>query len=244
MRNKEILTVMAYFKNKEDSKVGAYFVRETYYLKLKRFGLNVNFLPPLWNEGLVDEINEMYDKSHGILLMGGSDVNPIVYGSEMHKETKVKEPERDMLEINLVKKALAEKKPLLGICRGCQIIAVASGGTLYQHIPELTNLKHGVSEDLGYDGLLSEDNYHEVFIERNSRIFDILGTDKVKINTGHHQAVKTLGENFMVSGKTADGIVEIIEAKDLNHFCFGFQGHIEAMNDITDKVFEAFVQSL
>lgn len=238
MENKKIILVtFAYIKTKEDALIGLYATRETYVKKILKYGGIPIFLPPILDKDLIDLY---FNQSDGILVPGGSDISPKMYNENKHPETKIKEKERDEVEFYLIQKALKNKKPLLGICRGCQMIGIVSGGKLNQHIPDVSSLNHTVSEEKGYDELFTQEK-HEVRIDRSSKVYKILQTEKIKLNTAHHQSLISVGKDFEIVGKTEDGITEIIEHKDSNYFCFGFQSHIEAMEGVTDKIFEEFI---
>lgn len=228
---------------KDEDVVYTYATRETYVKKIIKFGGTPIFVPPIYQEDLLDYY---YSKSNGILLQGGSDINPEMYNETIQEFTKPKELDRDKVELYLVQRAITDKKPVLGICRGCQMLGIASGGKLVQDIPSIQNtLKHTVSDERGYNELFDADNKHEVYIQKDSRIYDMLGVEKIFLNTAHHQFVKSVGPNFRIVGKTIDGVTEIIEHVDKNYFCFGFQSHIEAMdNEILDTIFLKFIECM
>ena len=143
----------------------------------------------------------------------------------------------------MLKKILRDRKPFLGICRGCQALAIASGGTLHQHLPDL-KLKENHGTRI-YAELFAKDNGHEIFIDPKSKTRRILKTVSLKVNSAHHQAVKTTGADFAVSARSKEGIAEIIEHRDTNYFCFGIQCHLEAMrNSKLDRLFAKFAKAI
>ncbi len=113
-------------------------------------------------------IAEIYDDCSGILLMGGKDVNPEVYTSKSHIETNPGSRAQTDMEIKLIQKSLIDKKPLLGICRGYQLMAVSTGESLYQHIPDIESEEKHNATDNKYDSLLF-DPKHKVFIDENTK---------------------------------------------------------------------------
>lgn len=206
-------------------------VRETYIKKILKYGLMPIFVSSLLPK---EAIEELYKEAGGILFMGGTDVSPEFYGGTPDPETQVNEPARDNLEIFLCRLALKDKKPILGICRGAQLLAVASGGKLIQNIPDITQEIHkGTYEGLSLPA-------HPVRIEDGSRAKDIIGKDEVMANSAHHQAVSDPGADLVVVGRTPAGIVEVIEHKDRNYFCFGIQSHPEAEDGPFEPFFKTF----
>lgn len=243
METKKIVLIPAsLLKLKKDTQVPLHVVRDTFLKKIIKFGGFPLILPTVFNKTLIDTY---YELCGGILFTGGSDYDPSTYSEKLHAKTEINEPERDLVEQYIFKKALSEKKPILGVCRGAQGLAIASGGKLIQHIEDLgKDVKHGVSEEKGYDELFETQNLHLVKLTLNSRINNMLNEDEILLNTAHHQAIYSVGNDFKITGKTKDGITEIIEHIDPNYFCFGFQCHIEAMDGLTDRIFEEFIRAI
>jgi len=185
-------------------------------------------------------IDYVLQNANAILFAGGSDFDPKYYNQQKHEKTEVSDPERDEFEINLMQKAFENRIPVLGICRGAQCMTIASGGSLIQHIPDISTQKHDVEE---YDNLFDDTTHHLVKINTDTRIYDILKSDSIVLNTAHHQAVDKVGKDFRIAAFAEDGIIEIIEHIDQSYFCFGFQSHIEAMSGPTDAIFEKFIES-
>jgi putative glutamine amidotransferase len=199
-------------------------------------------ISPFTPQHMLKEITAEVD---GMLLMGGQDIDPKHYSQEKHPKTEIGNPERDVLEFSLIRRFIEERKPILGICRGCQMMAVASGGALHQHVPDLgTGEEHGLGEGVKYDDLVTS-HRHMVYLDKESAAFKIAGTDEVMTNTAHHQSVSRVGRDFKIVGKTKGGVVELIEHKDPEYFCFGIQSHPEAVSpSFFENFFAAFSQSL
>lgn len=212
----------------------AEMVRETYIKKVLKYGLLPIFVSELFSEDLV---KELYKEAGGVLFMGGTDVSPKFYGGKPGPVGEINEPERDNLEMFLCRLALKDKKPILGICRGVQLLAVVSGGKLIQNIPDVTVEVHGGT----YEGLSSQK--HPVKIDEGSRAKDIIGSSEIMANSAHHQAVLEPGEDLAVVGRTPAGIAEIIEHKDPDYFCFGLQSHPEAEDGPLEPFFAAFASA-
>ena len=159
-----------------------------------------------------DNPKDVVRRSQALMLTGGGDIDPAVYGEAPHETFQASEPGRDQYEIELVKAAMNEGLPILAICRGMQVLNVALGGTLVQDIPSMVNgaMHHATPS--------TEPRYtiaHEVWVSEGSRLdqlmCDKLESETCQVNSRHHQAVKTIAPGWEVSGTAPDGVVEAIE---------------------------------
>ncbi|AZR72319.1 hypothetical protein BBF96_02270 [Anoxybacter fermentans] len=170
-------------------------------------------------------IAEMVERVDGILLTGGVDVDPMLFGEEPHTEMGRIDPERDFFELHLAKIALEKNLPILGICRGCQVLNVAAGGTIVQDIPSFYGKdkvhKHKQTAPRWYPT-------HSVEIVKGSKLEAIFKTNKITVNSYHHQSVKEPAPGFIVSAKAKDGIIEAIEGIEYK-YALGIQWHPELM---------------
>lgn len=159
----------------------------------------------------------------GLLLAGGADVDPNHYGEDPLPRLGRITPERDLAELALARGALAAGLPILGICRGLQVLCVAAGGTLLQDIPSQVPgaLKHRQQAPLWY-------GTHDVIIEAGTRLARFLGDGPLRVNSFHHQAVDLLPPGFRAVATAPDGIIEGMEKGD-GPFALGVQWHPEAM---------------
>jgi putative glutamine amidotransferase len=197
-------------------------------------------LPPLGDEKAAASLVGSLD---GLLLSGGSDLDPGYYGEEPGTELGPTIPERDAFEMALVGLALRRGIPIFGICRGMQVLNVALGGTLYQDLPSQWDgdvLKHRQVTPKWQPS-------HEVEVRDGSYIAGVMGRDVVKVNSYHHQGVKDPADELVVTGRSADGVVEAVEARDLSErWLLGVQWHAEAMRGAgpqQESLFEAHVSA-
>jgi putative glutamine amidotransferase len=180
----------------------------------------------------------------GLLLTGGGDVQPSIYGAAPHATFDPAEPGRDEYEIELVRRAIEADLPILAICRGLQVLNVARGGTLIQHIPEEigTTVDHQVKEPrfaLAHDVWLTSNSLLDRTLRE--RLED---ADSCAVNSRHHQAPKDIGEGLAVSATAPDGVIEALEDPS-RRFCLGVQWHPENFWRTGEfrALFEAFVRA-
>ncbi len=191
-------------------------------------------LPP--DPELVADPDEVLDLLDGLMLAGGADVDPSSYGAERHPETVGTVPERDIFEITLARRAFERDIPLLGICRGMQLMNVALGGTLHQHLPEL----HGHEEHRRVPGSFDGSD-HDVRLKLGSLAARAAGEERHMCKSHHHQAVERVGAGLEVTGwAELDGLPEAIELPD-RRFALGVQWHPEA--DESSRLVAALVQA-
>ncbi len=169
------------------------------------------------------DIADIQKKFSAILLTGGGDIAVEKFNGKPHATISEVETDRDDLEIELVRLAYASKKPLLGICRGQQVMNVALGGDLYTHIASQYKqpLKHDWFPNIARDYAA-----HNIHIEKSSRLINILYGEELKVNSLHHQAIKNLAQSLTASAHAPDGIIEAVESQDHPYF-IGVQWHPE-----------------
>ncbi len=176
----------------------------------------------------------------GLLMTGGGDVEPALYGEERLPVCGEASPERDAMEFPLLKMALAKKMPVLAICRGMQVLCAAMGGTLYQDLPTQfsAEIRHSRMDR-------PADPIHPVKLLPGTKLSEIIGTDRLEVNTRHHQGAKKLPDCLIPSAVAPDGLVEGIELAD-HPFAVGVQWHPESMQaryPLHRKIFDAFVSA-
>ena len=162
----------------------------------------------------------MVDLYDGLLLPGGPDVDPLYFNEQPHMQIGITLSVKDEFEIALIKETIKQKKPIFGICRGLQILNVALGGSLYQDLPsQYENLQVQHSQQT-----LGHFPTHDVFITKDTKLAQLF-SEKVTVNSRHHQAIKKLSTQLIASAKASDGVIEAIESKELN--VFAVQWHPE-----------------
>jgi putative glutamine amidotransferase len=193
----------------------------SYVTAVQRAGGLAVMLPP--DEHLAEEPEEILGRIDGLVLAGGADVDPSSYGEERHPETVDTVPERDAFEIALTREAIERDMPVLGICRGMQMLNVVRGGTLLQHLPDL----FGHSEHRRVLGSF-EGAEHDVSLTEGSLAAAAAGEIVHVTRSHHHQGVDRIGDGLLVSGiSTMDGLPEAIELPERS-FVLGVQWHPEA----------------
>jgi putative glutamine amidotransferase len=203
----------------------------TYALAVQRAGGLALLLPA--DDTLAESPDELLDLLDGVVLAGGADVDPAAYGARPHPETTGTWEERDRFEIALGTRALERDLPLLGICRGMQMLNVICGGTLEQHLPD----RVGHEDHRHTPGTFSD---HEVRLEPGSLAARVVGAERSAVRSHHHQGVDELGEGLVVSGHAVkDDLVEAIELPD-RRFAVGVLWHPE--EDEQSKVIGALVE--
>jgi putative glutamine amidotransferase len=178
-----------------------------------------------------DGIEETLDALDGVVFSGGSDLDPASYGASAHEKTVGVRAERDSAELALLQAALARDMPVLAICRGSQVLNVARGGDLVQHLPDVV----GHERHKHTPGVFAD---HDVELEAGTRLGDVLGGDHGPVKSHHHQGFGRVGEGLRVAARADDGTVEAVEDPDAR-FALGVLWHPEAGEDM--KLFDALV---
>jgi putative glutamine amidotransferase len=204
----------------------------SYATAVQAAGAAALLLPP--DSAALEDAGPLLERIDGLILAGGSDVDPGGYGAEPHPETKGTCPERDRFELALLRGAMARGMPVLGICRGMQVLNVALGGTLDQHLPD----RIGHADHRHTPGVFGD---HEVRLEPGSLAARAAGAEQIAVKSHHHQGVERVGEGLEVTGHSFDD--EVIEAIELPHdsFTLGVLWHPE--EDTRSRVIAALVEA-
>lgn len=194
-------------------------------------------LPLVQNNSCIEDFLSLID---GLLLSGGVDVDPYHYGEEPRPKLGKIDVGKDHVEMSLITKAMEIDLPILGICRGIQVLNVAAGGTLYQDISmgADTVLKHRQDAPGSYAT-------HAIDVQEGSRLLDILGQPTIRVNSFHHQTVSKAAPGFTISAVARDGIIEGIESTH-HSFVIGVQFHPESMwqnNPVIAGLFVTFAEA-
>jgi putative glutamine amidotransferase len=212
----------------------AVLLPHNYVQAVQRAGGLALMIPP--DPDLAGEPQQVLDLIDGLLLAGGADIDPSCYGQKAHPETVDTVPERDVFEIALARAAIERDIPVLGICRGMQLINVACGGTLVQHLPERVGHKEHRRVLGSFDG-----SDHDVVLAEGSLAAGAAGEVAHATKSHHHQGVDRLGQSLIVSGVSSlDDLPEAVELRN-RRFVLGVQWHPEA--DPASNVVGAFVEA-
>jgi putative glutamine amidotransferase len=187
-------------------------------------------------------LRALYDRLDGVLLAGGVDMDPCTFGDPPHPKLGRTDPARDAVEIALARWAVDDRKPILGLCRGLQVMNVALGGTLFQDIEAQVPgaLKHDYFPTAGFERDYAA---HPVAIADGSRLAAAFGAPDVTVNSMHHQAVREVAPALHVSARAPDGLIEAVES-GTDHFLVGVQWHpemFEQSDPRTRRLFRDFI---
>jgi len=232
------------FESKSDSKI---FLRPRYINSIMQCAENAGIhdimpviLPVTKSESAIEACALEFD---GFVFTGGDDIDPKLYGEPQIKECGAIEAERDIFELSLLQRLIRLKKPVLGICRGIQIMNVALGGTLWQDIVSqyspvcVSAMPYAHCQTVG-NGIPSHKVEVSGFLRR------ILGCETINTNSYHHQSVKTLGDGLIQAAKSGDGLTEALEHETLP-FYKAVQWHPEINPDwVSQRLFESFISAI
>jgi putative glutamine amidotransferase len=219
----------------------SWVMNQRYYRALESVGALPWMLPLFEDE---DTLRLMYDRLDGIFLAGGVDLDPASYGADVDELCGRTDPPRDRVEILLAQWAAADGKPLLGVCRGMQIMNVAAGGTLVQ---DCTAYVSGADKHDYFptEGHARDYLAHDVELAPDSRLAAAFGATRVAVNSMHHQVIDRLGTGLVISAHADDGIIEAIETTGDDYFV-GVQWHPEMLIDSdagTRRLFGSFIDA-
>ena len=222
-----------------DPQTGITGVRQQYLDGILRAG-GLPFLLPLNTSA--DEVTELLRRADAVLVKGGEDISPAIYGETLHEKLGRLDARRDALETALIRGAWAQDKPVLGICRGIQVMSASLGGSLWQDLPAQCGTDpdvHNQPEDYAF-------TKHAVTVTAGTLLSDIVGEGSVPVNSRHHQAVRTPAPGFSVCARSAgDGIIEAVWAPE-KRFFLGVQSHPEMLADrmpVHQALFDALVRA-
>lgn len=178
----------------------------------------------------------------GLLVTGGDDIDPTLFGEEPHRYLGEIVPERDHFEKRLLEKLLQIDKPIFALCRGCQILNIAANGDMFQDIYAQLDKELLQHQQKAPRSHLS----HFVHVKEGSLLSRITGNSRFKVNSFHHQAVRNVADGFVASAYSSDGIIEAIESNN-HRFVLGVQWHPECLvkrgDEVSKKLFQSFVEA-
>lgn len=214
-------------------------VNEAYINALTAAGLIPLVLPPMEPSLASAALNDVA----GLVLTGGEDMDPRLFGEEGHPATGEPHVARDAYELALARTAAGHRIPTLAICRGVQVLNVALGGTLIQDIPSQcpSKIEHNVTDKRG-------ERVHRVDIDPSSKLARAIGSTLIFTNSSHHQSVRELGEDLRATGRSEDGIIEGVESNDPAWWMLGVQWHPEELTGTAEdwdrRLFGAFAEAV
>src|SRR5262245_23651300 len=220
------------------NKSAASYVRLTtgYFDKIYEAGALPILMPPLNKEDAIDAI---LDRVDGVVLCGGADLDPKRRNLPTHSTVVPMSPRREDNDFLLIRRVTDRQMPVLGIGAGMQLINVAHGGTLFLHLPE------EMPKSLPHFDPSGGPHRHIVLLEPDTYLDEIYGGGEIRVNSSHHQAVKTLGKSLRMSARSPDEVIEAIESTNPRWFCVGVQYHPESetASALDMQLFECFVQA-
>lgn len=203
----------------------------------------VPWMVPLLDDDLAT-LREIFHRLDGVLIPGGVDMDPATFGERPHPRLGRIDPARDTVEVTLARWSIEAGKPLLGLCRGIQVLNVAMGGSLYQDVEAERpgSIKHDYFPTAGFE---RDHLAHEVAVAEGSRLAQAVGTGRVAVNSMHHQGIRTLAPGLVPTAVAPDGLVEAVESAN-GQFLVGVQWHPEALMDrhpAMHRLFESFIRA-
>lgn len=213
--------------------VRASFLPEVYLNAVTSAGGIVVLLPPQPLDA--ESARDIVARLDGLIIPGGKDVDPARYGQQPHETTDEPRRDRDELEDQLFAAAISANLPFLGICRGAQMLNVHQGGTLIQHLPEVIGHDHYQKGGGTFTTM-------DVAVEGETHLARIVGDTVKGAQMYHHQAIKDVGRDLVVSARTADGVIEGIELTTVD-FGVAVQWHPEETSDADPRLFDALIEA-
>ncbi len=233
MKRSPIIGLISYSKTISGYSEGFIGNLVSYIYALQAAGAMVIQIPALRDTASLQTI---FDITDGILLQGGSDIDPKFYNESPHAKLGPTNNERDEFEIATAKMAIQNDKPLFGICRGLQVLNVAAGGTLYQDIPSQVSVE--IDHDQNEAG---SSPTHAIHISAQTKLAKIFQSETAQVNSFHHQSINKLGAGLVVSARASDDVIEAVEIPD-RRFILAVQSHPERLFQTDEKSQRLFLE--
>lgn len=234
--DKPLIVITPQSKPMEEPFLGQYSYSSTYNTSAILAAGGLPVIPPFLED---DDAEELMTAAHGLLMSGGADVSSALYGEEKLETCGTPEPQRDSSDLALLRAALKLRKPILCICRGCQLVNVFFGGTLYQDLPtqHKAAIQHSQYRDFSR-------GIHKVTVVEGTPLHALYGKDELSVNSLHHQAVRELAPGLAPMACGPEGIVESWYLPDSTQWLRAYQWHPEMLEDTAarDAVFKDFIQ--
>lgn len=225
---KPLIGISTNYLTDKDSPSKRYSLPAAYALAIEKAG----GIPILIPVGIpIPTLKTLFHSIDGLVLSGGGDINPALYTADPNAKTRKVLKEQDSAELALSRFAFDEEKPVLGICRGMQVMNIARGGTLTQDISSEIANAHRHTRDLNS----SSESMHPIRLQHGSRLHKIIGKEHLIVNSSHHQTVKHIGQDLIATAWSSDGIIEALELPE-HPFALGVQWHPERLLDREDML--------
>ncbi len=236
VRTRPLIGINCDYVNPSKSNPALVRVHAGYFDAMSTAGALPLILPTVGKEA---EIDALLDRIDGIVLTGGLDMDPRRLGLPTHASVQPMPERRENHDRVLVRRVIERRIPVLAIGLGMQQLNAATGGTLFLHIP------HDCPRAMPHFDTSGGPHRHMAMIEPNTRLEEIYGTNELRVNSEHHQAVDSVGPKMRIAAKAPDGVIEAIEAESAEWFCMGVQWHPEAdtASALDMQLFECFVQA-
>jgi putative glutamine amidotransferase len=221
----------------EEGRPRGYRLNQAYARAIASAGGTPILLPLVEDQSV---LRSLFDSVDGLLIPGGSDMQPSTYGHEPHPTLGYVDPPLDEVDLTLARWALAEEKPVLGICRGLQCLNVAAGGTLYQDIA--SEIPGALAHRVDPRDTLA----HPIHVDPDSRLADLFGATDLSVNTLHHQAVRDVAPGFVAVARAPDSVIEGLERPD-HPFAVSVQFHPEELvpgHEASERLLRCFIEAV
>ena len=241
LNKKPLIGINSDFRNSQKGAPALSFVFTGYYDCLLRAGALPVIIPPFPdNRELEKNVNQLLDQLDGVLLVGGGDLDPRRDGYMLHPTVRPMDERREIFDRFLVEKIAERRMPVFGIGTGMQLLNVSQGGSLFLHIPE------DLPKALPHRDTMDPMHRHGLVIEKNSILEKVYGDNDIRINSMHHMSVDEVGGGFLVTGRSPDGVIEVIESMSDDWFAIGTQFHPESQSAtaLDQGIFREFVKGV
>jgi putative glutamine amidotransferase len=237
MTSKPLIGINADFRSNHQQTPAYSFVAAGYYRAIQAAGGIPLIMPPTAD---LESVQQILDVVHGVLLIGGADLDPHLDGCHRHSSTKLMDPVRERFDRMLIGEIAERRVPVFGIGAGMQLINVQQGGTLFLHLPE------DLPTAIPHRDMIDAQHRHALSVVADSLVGRVYGDGEIRVTSRHHMAIDDLAPGFRVTARCPDQVIEAIESEMLDWFAIGTQFHPEsdAASAVDIRLFEEFVDGV